>query len=421
MEAKDKTIKKRIKKRKIHKKVTLKNIIIFLAFIISLLCIIIFYNFYFTRNDVYAKETISNVETIKMSEAKRTDIETKIIQNINSNQREEYSIQEEELEYLTQYKNNSTLPKGTIQVLQEGREGKQEITIKRVYEDEILVSEEPIKTKIIKSAINKVVEIGTANYRDNYKVKKGDTLYVTSDRLPVRYEPSEQSQKVTTVFKGNELKVLEIHGDWYKISYADMTGYVKSENTTYLNNTNNQTTTTDFSNSSKTKTQLIGKLTFEMNLNNPSGLTLEQFKKVLADSKDKNKIFENNAQYFYYIEQQYNINGIFIAAVGIHESAWGTSKIANNKNNLFGYGAYDSNPYNKAYSFSSYAESIDLIARVFVKYYLNPKGTNIYGGEKAIGSYYNGATLSGVNKKYASDKNWANSVYQHMKYLYNKL
>ncbi len=31
---------------------------------------------------------------------------------------------------------------------------------------------------------------------------------------------------------------------------------------------------------------------------------------------------------FYYIEKQYNINGVFVAAVGIHESAWGTSKIA---------------------------------------------------------------------------------------------
>ena len=158
-----------------------------------------------------------------------------------------------------------------------------------------------------------------------------------------------------------------------------------------------------------------------MSLNKPSGLSLEQFKKVLSDSKDTNKIFENNAEYFYYIEKQYNINGIFVAAVGIHESAWGTSKIATSKMNLFGYGAYDSNPYNGAYHFSNYSECIDLIARVFVKYYLNPKGTEIYGGEKAQGTYYNGATLSGVNTKYATDKNWANGVYNHMKYLYNKL
>ena len=112
---------------------------------------------------------------------------------------------------------------------------------------------------------------------------------------------------------------------------------------------------------------------------------------------------------------------MFVAAIGIHESAWGTSRIAKNKFNLFGYGAYDSNPYNGAYTFSSYSESIDLLARVLVKYYLNPKGTKIYDGETASGKYYHGSTISGVNKNYATDKNGANAVYKYMEYLYNKI
>ena len=170
------------------------------------------------------------------------------------------------------------------------------------------------------------------------------------------------------------------------------------------------------------KVTLLKNLSFGMNLNNPSGFSLAQFKKVLqGQAGDKNGIFAENAEYFYYAEKQYNINGIFVAAVGIHESAWGTSKIALQKNNLFGYGAYDSSPYNSAYTYNDYSQSIDLIARVFVKYYLNPKGTSIYGGETALGTYYNGPTLSGINIKYATDKNWANGVYNHMKYLYNKL
>lgn len=167
--------------------------------------------------------------------------------------------------------------------------------------------------------------------------------------------------------------------------------------------------------------ETVEDLSFDMPLNKPSGLNLEQFKTALTDSKDKNKVFEENAEYFYYIESQYNINGMFVAAIGIHESAWGTSKIAQNKYNLFGYGAYDSNPYNGAYTFSSYSESIDLLARVLVKYYLNPKGTIIFDGQEASGKYYNGSTFSGVNVKYATDKNWANSVYKHMQYLYNKI
>lgn len=159
-----------------------------------------------------------------------------------------------------------------------------------------------------------------------------------------------------------------------------------------------------------------------MELDSPSGLTLEQFKNILSGiSADKNRIFENNAEYFYYAEKQYGVNGIFLIAVGIHESGWGTSYIALNKRNLFGYGAYDSSPYSSAYSYNDYAESIDLIARVFVKYYLKPSGTQIYDGNIASGTYYNGATLTGVNTKYATDKNWANAVYSYMKMLYERI
>ena len=240
---------------------------------------------------------------------------------------------------------------------------------------------------------------------------------MTSDELGLMETNSEESRRITTLKRNDNLKILKITQNWYEVSYQNMTGWVKNECTTYINSKEENET----KESTKTKQELNSNLSFNMALNKPSGLSLEQFKKILNDSKDKNKIFTNNSEYFYYIEKQYNINGIFVAAVGIHESSWGTSKIALQKNNLFGYGAYDSNPYNGAYNFSNYSESIDLISRVFVKYYINPKGTSIYGGEKAVGTYYNGSNLSGINKKYASDSNWANAVYSHMKYLYNKL
>lgn len=409
-------------KEKKHIKITLKNTITFLASILSLFYVVIFYHYYFGRNNVYATETTAEIEKTKISEAKEINLEEIIAQNAKEGQKEEYTVEEVTLEYITKYRNNTSLPKGRIQVVQEGREGKQEITTKRIYQKEELVSEEQVSCKVTKASVNKIVEIGTGRESSNYRVKIGDILYVTSDRLSVMVEPNEQAQKIATLAKENQLKLLAIEGDWYRISCGNTIGYVKAEGTTYIDNTiqpetqKNNTVTT-----AKSKEQLISNLRFDMPLNKPSGLTLEQFKKILSDSKDTNKIFQSNAEYFYYIEKQYNINGVFVAAVGIHESGWGTSKIARDKNNLFGYGAYDSNPYNGAYQFSTYSECIDLIARVFVKYYINPKGTSIYGGEKAAGTYYNGATLSGINTKYATDKNWANGVYNHMKYLYNKL
>ena len=425
MKSKEKT------KSKKFFKLTLKNIILFFGSIIILFYMYTFYHLYFGQNMSYAKdetkadtkETTAEPENIKISNAENINIDDIINKNYNPNYREEIMQEEQELEYLTTYKENYDIPKGISYVTQEGRKGTQKITIKRIYDGENLISEEQIGAVIIKAALNKVIEIGEGKSTSTKKVKVGDIVYVTSDMLAVMSEASEDSEKILTLTTNDELEVLEIQDSWYKVSHSKATGWVKKECTTYIDLTSKEEAKQEESNTSnqtESKTQ-VQSLSFNMQLNKPSGLSLEQFKKVLSDTQDINKVFENNAEYFYYIEQQYNINGIFVAAVGIHESAWGTSAISKQKHNLFGYGAYDSNPYNGAYSFSDYSESIDLIARVFVKYYLNPKGTNIYGGEKAAGSYYTSPTLTGVNNKYASDKNWANAVYKHMQYLYNKL
>ena len=413
-------------KKKRHIKISLKNIIYLCLFFIILLYSIIFYNLYFSKEVFASDNTERNEEKVRISNASEINIEEIIDKNTNNGRKEEISVHEETLEYITKYRTNNKLPKGMVQVVQEGREGKQEITTKKVYEKEQLIEEIQMSSKIKKASVNKIVEVGNGKKIASYNVKIGDKVYVTSDRLSVMSEPSENATKVATLAKNDELKVLEINGQWYKIICDSHRGYVKKECTTYLNPNekevqNDKNAPSNQGNSTSGSGGNIEKLSFDMKLNKPSGLSLEQFKKILTDDKDKNKIFENNAEYFYYIEKQYNINGVFVAAVAIHESGWGTSKIALQKKNLFGYGAYDSNPYNGAYEFTDYSECIDLIARVFVKYYLNPKGTEIYGGEKAQGTYYNGSTLTAVNTKYASDKNWANSVYKHMKYLYNKL
>jgi len=325
-----------------------------LAKILILLCVLLFvlliiYFKFISNKQSFALNNFDDAKTIKISNAKPINIENIIQINSNKNLcKEEIYEKQEELEYITKYKNSDKLYIGTTKVSQEGRNGIQTITMKKNFDESgNVISEEQVGARVTKSSLDKIIEIGTKTY----------------------VEPK----------------------------------------------TNQKENTNSSSNGGKNS------LSFEMALNKPSGFSLEQFKIALSDSKDVNKVFEQNAEYFYYIEEQYNINGIFVASIGIHESAWGTSRIAKNKYNLFGYGAYDSNPYNGAYSFSSYSESIDLLARVLVKYYLNPKGTLIYDGQVASGKYYNGSTISAVNKKYATDKNWANCVYKFMEYLYNKI
>lgn len=389
-----------------------KRKIIFAVILVAILITIyVIYNIYINQIVSYASNDKTLSDIPRISQAQKVNIENIIAENQDYNL-EQIITEETDLEYITEYNDNNELPKGTIQVVQEGRTGIQQVTIRRTYDENGEMHEEQISSIITKAAINKIVEIGTSNSKTTYRVSVGGNVYVTSDRANIMKENNMQSEKVTTISKNTEMTVLEISGDWYKISVDGQAGWIKAENVTSINpnpvyqdSGNNEITKCDFN----------------MALNKPSGLSLEQFKKILNDSNDVNNIFSDNAEYFYYIEKQYNINGVFVAAIGIHESAWGTSKISKDKKNLFGYGAYDSSPYSSSYSFSTYAEGIDLIARVLVKYYLNSNGTAIYDGEVANGKYYNGNTLTAVNQKYATDKSWANKVYKYMEYLYKKI
>ena len=203
--------------------------------------------------------------------------------------------------------------------------------------------------------------------------------------------------------------------DWCKVSFDDKEGYLKTEDLT------SASSTPDIVEKCRIKRILIN-VDINMELNKSSGLTKDDFKKVLSDiPQDKNKILENNYEVFYDMDQKYNINGIFLASIAIHESNWGVSTIANDKKNLFGYGAYDRSPYDSSYSFSDYSDGIETVAKALAKYYLNTSGTKINDDETAVGSYYNEPTLKGVNTRYASDKEWYLKVFKYMELLYDRL
>jgi beta-N-acetylglucosaminidase len=121
--------------------------------------------------------------------------------------------------------------------------------------------------------------------------------------------------------------------------------------------------------------------------------------KAPADSPFKK---EKQSQLLYGIDDasnRYKLNKVYILAHAILESGWGRSKIAREKNNLFGFRAYDSDPYGNAMSFKSYIDCINVVMKHVYDNYLTPGG-----------KYYNGATLGGMNKKYASDKEWSNKI-----------
>ncbi len=393
-------------------KIKLKTIILFLMLI---LIVVYTSTIYTIKNAVYAtneEEIQENKIYEKNKEIEEIDIKN-IIDNNRNTEKQEIIIKEEEIEYTTVYIESDEIAKGDLKVVQPGKNGIKKLIIKKQY-NENEENEEIIGSKVKEEATNKIVKIGTSNKYKITEIKKGENVSVTANSVELKKEPSVESEKITSITKNTMLQVKNIKDDWCMVEFNGYIGWIQKECLT-----NQKSIETENNNKSRKVNNSVNR---NMNLACKSGLTEQEFEKILSgNSQDKNKIFEKYAKHFYYAEKQYGINGIFLAAVAIHESAFGTSKIALEKNNLFGYMAYDYNPYEDAYKFSSYEEGIDLLARVFIKYYLNAKGTKIYENQEADGRYYNGNTVDAVNKRYASDKNWANSVYNWMEYLYKRL
>lgn len=97
------------------------------------------------------------------------------------------------------------------------------------------------------------------------------------------------------------------------------------------------------------------------------------------------------------------INAMFLASLATIESGWGNSDIAKTKNNIFGFNAVDSSPYESASTFSSKEECIAKVSRYIAKNYCSPNGR-----------YYKGGTISDIGSLYASNPEWANMVHNQM-------
>lgn len=96
--------------------------------------------------------------------------------------------------------------------------------------------------------------------------------------------------------------------------------------------------------------------------------------------------------------QQRGVNPLYLVAHAIEESAFGTSRIAREKHNLFGIAAYDSDP-GAALSFPSFQACIEYEAKFVLDDYLDPQGP-----------FYHGPTLRGMNVAYATDQRWAYNI-----------
>ncbi|WP_010302310.1 GW dipeptide domain-containing protein [Kurthia senegalensis] len=144
-----------------------------------------------------------------------------------------------------------------------------------------------------------------------------------------------------------------------------------------------------------------------VDLRKVSNITQEEMEKYLV--RVKGDAIKSNDLYkaipaILDVQKTYGINAQFILAHMIAETGWGTSKISQYKHNGFGYQAYDSCAMTCAAHFPSVVDGLPFYANKIYTQYL-----------KASGPYYNGTSVSDINVRYATDKNWSVGIARNMR------
>jgi len=103
------------------------------------------------------------------------------------------------------------------------------------------------------------------------------------------------------------------------------------------------------------------------------------------------------------VEERHGVNSLIIAAIAYLESGGGRSRIAREKNNLFGLGAADPSPFTSAITFNHKNDSVFFVANLLRYSYLCRSGR-----------HYRGNNLVAINVRYATDPFWAEKVARAM-------
>ncbi len=139
-----------------------------------------------------------------------------------------------------------------------------------------------------------------------------------------------------------------------------------------------------------------GAITLDTDLLSASGATAWAINQFLAATTPLPPL----GAAFLAAEQRYGVNARFLLAAAMLESGWGRSDIARIKHNLFGYNAYDRDPFRYATAFGSFAANIDATAKFMRDLYLTP-GARWWGGAP---------TLRGMQLRWSSSGQWGAHV-----------
>lgn len=130
---------------------------------------------------------------------------------------------------------------------------------------------------------------------------------------------------------------------------------------------------------------------------------LLQVSNVTAEELDDALYYNLKGLGYKYVEmeKETGVNAIFIAAISALESGWGTSKMAKEKNNLFGYGKG---------SFETKEDSIETVAKALKNNYLSKDGP-----------YFKGYSPKDVSYYYCPNSDWGDKVSNLMYEISNRV
>lgn len=146
-------------------------------------------------------------------------------------------------------------------------------------------------------------------------------------------------------------------------------------------------------------------------------LNVEQISSIITSHFSKSPVIKaSDAQGIFEAQQKSGMSALAILGIGALESGYGTSNIAKNKNNLWGWGASNSNPAGNAKSFSPISQGALEFANSYIKTYYNGYGA------KSIQSAGTGDNAAGKGYAYNNDgsinSSWASSIGSIMKNFY---
>jgi len=133
----------------------------------------------------------------------------------------------------------------------------------------------------------------------------------------------------------------------------------------------------------------------DSNLERPVDIKPAQLSQFISDKKGKDNILIPLSDSVITLGWMYKINPVYIWAHLIWETGWGQQSLG--KNNLFGYGAFDDAPREKAWRFRNFDHCLIIVLSRIRSFYFDA-GRN---------------TLRRINDDeppYATDPNWKNGI-----------